>query len=68
MPNHVQPCPACDQNLPGSPPSYLLFGKVTLERDQFHVEGGMEGGREGGRGRHKLNKFDTIFGISSRNL
>ena len=26
-PNHVQPCPARDQNLPGSPPSYFLFGK-----------------------------------------
>ena len=26
-PNHVQPCPARDQDLPGSPPSYFLFGK-----------------------------------------
>ena len=25
-PNHVQPCPARDQNLPGSPPSFFFFG------------------------------------------
>ena len=25
--NHAQPCPAHDQNLPGSSPSYFLFGK-----------------------------------------
>ena len=25
--NHAQPCPAHDQNLPGSPPYYFLFGE-----------------------------------------
>ena len=31
MPSHVQPCPARDQNLPGSLPSYFLFGKGSGE-------------------------------------
>ena len=42
--NPAQPCPARDQDLPGSPPSYFLFGKgpgESLAREakpRLHVQ------------------------------
>ena len=37
--DHAQPCPACDQDLPGSPPAYFIFGKGS--RSKRHVQGGV---------------------------